>query len=357
MKAAVYVKPLHIEIREVPLKACGPGDIIVKIHACGICGSDVRNYKNGLRADVGEQIMGHEFTGTVTETGSKVKGYAEGDRIAAAPDVSCGECYYCKQGLVNLCDNHRMLGTHWPGGFAEFIHIPEFVLNRGMIHPLPDGVSLDEAVLSEPASSVIACQENAGVSLGDTVVIFGTGPIGCLQTEIARARGAAKIILVGRRRLSLAEPFGADHLISVLDSDPIEEILKITRGMGADIAICANPAPETQHMAVETVKKRGKVILFGGLPKSDPMTSLNSNTIHYKEIMVMGAFSYKAETHKKALLAIKNKQIHPEKYIEMILPLEEISQGFQAAMDGKHLKVVIKPELASAGPSQPYSKP
>ena len=346
MKAAVYKKPLTIEIEDREIPKCGGNDIIVKVHACGICGSDVRNYKNGLRADVGEQVMGHEFTGTVTEVGSKVTKYRPGDRIAAAPDVSCGECYYCKQGLVNLCNNHRMIGTHWPGGFAEYVHLPEVVLERGMIHHIPEGVSLNDAALSEPASSVIACQEDVNVSLGDTVVIFGTGPIGCLHTEIARARGAAKIILVGRRRLAMAEPFGADHLISVLDSDPVVEILKITAGFGADVAICANPAAETQNMAVESVRKRGKVVLFGGLPKTDPMTTLNSNTIHYKEISVTGSFSYKAEIHKKALLAIKRGQIHPEKYFTHTLPLERITEGFQIAQDGKSLKVLIKMEGA-----------
>lgn len=342
MRAAVYKKPLTIEIEERELPGCGDEDIIVKIHACGICGSDVRNYKYGLRAEVGEQIMGHEFTGIVTETGCKVTKYKVGDRIAGAPDVSCGECYYCKQGLVNLCNNHKMLGTHWPGGFAEYIHLPAVVLKRGMIHHIPEGVSLDEAALSEPASSVIACQEEAVVSLGDTVVIFGTGPIGCLHAEIARARGASIIILVGRRRLAMAEPFGADHLISVLDSNPVNEILRITNGFGADIAICANPAAETQYMAVESVRKRGKVVLFGGLPKNDPNTRLNSNTIHYKEIRIMGSFSYKAETHKKALIAIKNGQIHPEKYFTTILPLDRITEGFQDAIDGKALKVLIK---------------
>jgi len=342
VKAAVYKRPMMIKIEERELEKCGDNDIIVKIHACGICGSDIRNYKSGLRADVGEQIMGHEFTGVVIETGRNVAKYKIGDRIAGAPDVSCGECYYCKQGLVNLCDNHRMLGTHWPGGFAEYIHIPEDVLKNGMIHHIPEGVSLDEAALSEPASSVIACQEDAGVSLGDTVVIFGTGPIGCLHTEIARARGAGRIILVGRRRLKMAEPFGADHLISVLDSDPVEEIRKITGGFGADIAICANPAAETQNMAVESVRKRGKVILFGGLPNGNSMTSLNSNTIHYREISVTGSFSYNAEIHKKALLAIKNGQINPEKYFNLILPLERITEGFEAALDGRSLKVLIK---------------
>ena len=129
-------------VRDVELNPCGPDDIIVKVHPpCGICGSDVRNYRSGLRADVGEQILGHEFTGTVHEVGLNVTEYAVGDRIAAAPDVSCGHCWYCKKGLVNLCDNHRMLGLHWPGGFAEYVHLPAEVIKNGMIHHIPEGVS------------------------------------------------------------------------------------------------------------------------------------------------------------------------------------------------------------------------
>ena len=190
MKAAVFEAPEHMTVREVDVASCGPDDIVVKVHACGICGSDVRNFKAGLKGDVGPQIMGHEFTGVVSEAGAHVSRLAVGDRVAIAPDVSCGACFYCKRGLVNLCMQHRMVGTHWPGGFAEYAHLPQVVLDRGMVHRIPPGLGLDEAALSEPASSVIAAQENAGVGLGDTVVI-GDGPIGCLHIEIARSRGAA----------------------------------------------------------------------------------------------------------------------------------------------------------------------
>ena len=341
MRAALYTAPETLVVRDEKLKVCGPDDIIIKTHACGICGSDVRNYRSGLRADVGEQIPGHEFTGVVCETGSNVKNYRVGDRIAAAPDVSCGECWYCRQGYVNLCSSHRMLGTHWPGGFAEYVHLPEVVLRRGMIHHIPEGVSLTDAAISEPASSVIASHEDAGVSEGCSIVIFGTGPIGCLHAGFARAKGAAKVIMVGRRRLEMAKPFNPDHLLSIEEPGLADKIRTLTGGLGADVAVCANPAASTQNIAVESVRKRGTVVLFGGLPKTDPMTSLNSNTIHYGEIRVIGSFSYRAGIHRKALDYIKDGIIEPGKYFNKVVSLEDIKEGFNSIIRGEALKVLV----------------
>src|SRR5665648_1197090 len=133
MKAAYLIEPERIELRDVPVPECEADGILIKVKACGICGGDVRNFKQGLRADVGPQIMGHEIVGIVEKTGGKVSGFSAGDRVALAPDVSCGKCYYCKRGMVNLCLNHRMIGTHWPGGFAQYVYLPAEVINNGFI--------------------------------------------------------------------------------------------------------------------------------------------------------------------------------------------------------------------------------
>lgn len=343
MKAAVFEGPETISIREVELAPCGPDDMIVKVHACGICGSDVRNFKSGLRHGVEKQIMGHEFTGKVTEIGENVRSFSVGDLLAFTPDVSCGECTYCKRGWVNLCNNHRMLGTNWPGGFAEYVHIPEVVIRRGIFNTIPDGVSLDDAALSEPASSVLACQERAGLGLGDSMAVFGDGPIGCLQTEVARARGASTVIMVGLARLDDARRFQPDLLIDAASQDPVREIKSFTGGAGVDVAVCANPVASTQEQAVESVRKRGRVILFGGLPKTDPMTSLNSNIIHYSEVEVVGAFSYESRIHWKSLLAIRDGAINPKKYFNRTVSLDDIVEGFRAAASGEALKVLVKP--------------
>lgn len=344
MKAAVFEGPEKMVIRDVELNTCGPEEIIIKVYACGICGGDIRNFYGGLRHGVQRQIMGHEFTGTVSMIGEKVTRFKVGDKVAAGPDVSCGECTYCKRGWVNLCSNHRMLGTHWPGGFAEYVHIPEIVLRRGFIHYIPEGLSLEDACLSEPASSVIASQELANLGLGDSILILGDGPIGCLHMETARANGASKIIISGRmRRKELVESFEPDLYIDAKTEDVASVTREFTDGLGVDLAVCANPVTATQEQAVESVRKRGRVVLFGGVPKTEPMTSLNSNIIHYDEIEVVGAFSYETRHHIKALEAIRTKALHAEKYFNKTVSLENIVEGIMAAKSGKVLKVLVKP--------------
>lgn len=343
MKASVFVGIEKFVVRDVEVPECEEDGILVKVEACGICGSDIRNYHSGLRGGIKQQIMGHEIAGIVEEVGSAVEKFKIGDKIAIAPDVSCGECYYCKRGLVNLCVNHKMVGTHFPGGFAQYVYLPNEILTRGMVHHIPEGLSFDEATISEPASSVLACQEYNNIIAGDTVVIIGDGPIGCLHIEVARARGATKIIMVGHMRRDSAHKFNPDYIINSTVQDPVEEVLKITGGLGADAVIIANPVAKTQEQGVEMVRKRGKVIIFGGVNKNNPMTSLNSNLIHYNELSIIGSFSYPTTAHQEALKLINEGKISARKYISKYVSLEEISEGIDYAEHGKGIKVVIKP--------------
>ena len=343
MKASVYEGIEKFVVRDVEVPECMEDGILIKVEACGICGSDIRNYHSGLRGGITKQIMGHEIAGSVEEVGSTVERFKIGDKVAIAPDVSCGECYYCKRGLVNLCVNHKMVGTHFPGGFAQYVYLSKEILTRGMVHHMPEGLSFDEATISEPASSVLACQEYNNISLGDTVVIIGDGPIGCLHIEVARARGASTIIMVGLTRLDSVPQFKPDYIINAANQNPVEKVLKITNGRGADVAIIANPVAKTQEQGIEMVRKRGKVIIFGGVNKNNPMTALNSNLIHYNELSVVGAFSYTAITHEKALHLISEGKISAKKFINKYVSLEEIPEGIAYAEQGKALKVVIKP--------------
>lgn len=344
MQAAVLTGPGTLVMRELEKPSCGETDILIKVKACGICGSDVRNYHAGLRGNVEEQIMGHEIAGIVEEVGRAWSdSFYVGQRLAIAPDVSCGTCYYCLRGLVNLCAAHRMIGTHWPGGFAEYIQLNETILARGMVHPIPEGVGFDEATLAEPAASVLASQHDANIGLGDTVVVIGDGPIGCLHLEVARARGASKVIMVGLDRLAFAERFEPDHLIDAASQDPVSEVMRITNGFGADAAIAANPVAETQAQGVEMVRKRGQVILFGGLPKQKPMTTINSNLIHYNELIIRGSFSYPAAMHKLGLELIATGKIRAAKYITKTVSLAELPQAIADLKEGRALKIVVHP--------------
>lgn len=343
MQAMMFVGPESLVLQEMGKPQCENTGILVKVEACGICGSDIRNYHTGLRGDVKEQIMGHEIAGIVEEVGDSVSSFSVGDYVAIAPDVSCGRCVYCQEGLVNLCTDHRMIGTHWPGGFAQYIHLNDTILTRGMVHHMPEGLGFQEATIAEPAASVLAAQANAEVSLGDTVVIIGDGPIGCLHVEIARARGASRVIMAGLDRLALAAQFEPDYIIDAAHQDPVKEVLRITNGFGADVVITANSVAETQAQAVEMARKRGKVVLFGGLPKNKPMTILNSNLIHYRELKVIGSFSYPASMHRMALELIADGKIQAGKYITKTVPLKDVALGIAHAKAGKVLKAIVTP--------------
>lgn len=343
MKAAVFKGIEQMEITEMPIPECPKGGILVKVVACGICGGDIRNFHNGLRNGATDQIMGHEIGGEVVEVSGEDTGWKVGDRVAIGPDVGCGECYYCRRGLVNLCENHRMLGTHFPGGFAQYIAIPNFVLKRGFVEPIPEGMSYDHAAFAEPVSGVLACQERAGISYGDTVVVIGDGPVGCLHMEAAKARGASLTIMLARGRIEQARKFGFEHLIYNRDPEEVTAKVKELTGPGADVVICAVPNAAAQQQALKLVKKRGWVIIYGGVPKNNPMTSLDSNKIHYDEIVVTGSFSYPSVGIENALKAMHRGDIHADRYLSAKVPLEQIVEGMDMVTRGEALKVLVDP--------------
>lgn len=344
MKAAVFKDIENIVIEEKPIPDCPDGGLLVKVHACGICGGDVRNYHNGLKDGIKNQIMGHEIAGEVVEVSRLISHFKIGDKVALAPDVSCGTCWYCKHGHVNLCTSHKMLGTHFPGGYAQYIALPAEVIQRGFVERIPDGMPYKQAAFAETASAVIACQKLNNVSLGDTVVIIGDGPVGCLHIEVARARGAKKIILIGMDKLDLAAQFKPDLLLSNRNPEEVTaRVLEATEGIGADIVISAVPSVRPQQQAIEMVRKRGRVVIYGGVPKNAEITTLNSNLIHYNEIMVIGAFSYPATGLADALSAIHSGKINAELYLSATVSLEDTVKGMDMVAKGEALKVIIDP--------------
>lgn len=346
MKAAVFEDIERIVVREEPKPVCPDDGILVRVEACGICGGDIRNYHQGLKSGAKNQIMGHEIAGAVVEAAAGLR-FSVGDRVATAPDISCGSCYYCKRGLVNLCLDHKMLGTHVPGGFAQYIALPGFVLEHGFVEKIPDGMGFVKAAFAEKVSGVAACQTRNNIALGDTVVILGDGPVGCLHTEIAKARGAAQVIVAGMDRLDFVSRFPADAVLDNHDPEAVViEVLKRTDGIGADFVICAVPTTAVQGPAVRMVRKRGTVIIYGGAPKDDRrMTSLDSNLIHYNEINLNGSFSYPACGVQDALSQIALGNVHVDRYITAELPLEKLVWGMEEMQAGRALNIMIRPWL------------
>lgn len=346
MKAAFLVGAKTFELREIPDPVAPDDGLVLKTEACGVCGSDLRRWREGPPAGVEGIVQGHELAGTVVEVGKDVTHYSVGDRLAIAPDIHCGRCYYCQRGMYNLCDNLRLVGITpgYPGGFAEKVVLTHEILVNGIVHHMPDGLSFAEGGLAETLSSVLASHQKAGTSLDDTVVIMGTGPIGCLHIAVAKARGAFTIVSEpSENRRQIAQRFEPDATVDPFNEDLGEYVRQLTHGLGADIVICANPIAATQTQAVEIVRKAGRVILFGGLPKSDPMTTLDGNLIHYGEIEVVGAFSYHPTAHESALELLNRKLIPAEQLITHTMPLERIGKAFETAASGDGLKVIVTP--------------
>jgi L-iditol 2-dehydrogenase len=335
---------MHIELRDIPTPQVPDDGLLLTVRACGVCGSDLRRWREGPDAGSAPLIAGHEISGVVEAVGPGVSGYAVGEQLAIAPDVHCGRCWYCARGLYNLCDDLRLVGITpgLDGGFADRIALPGAVLDRGVVHRVPRGLSAEQVALAEPLSSVLASHAAAGTTLGDTVVVMGAGPIGCLHIAVARARGARVILSEpSAMRRGMAERFQPDVVVDPALEDAVEAVRRATDGRGADVAICANPVAATHAQAVELVRKRGTVVLFGGAPKADPTTVLDGNSIHYGEIRVVGSFSYHPSFHSLALDAIARGTINSDQVITHTFPLDEVERAFQVAASGDALKVMV----------------
>ncbi|PIU51355.1 alcohol dehydrogenase [Candidatus Desantisbacteria bacterium CG07_land_8_20_14_0_80_39_15] len=350
MKAAVYLGKESIEVREVEKPEAKNGEVLVKVKSCAICGTDIRTYFHGHHAIKPPHILGHEVAGEIVEIGEDVEGYNIGEMVHMVTEVGCGKCRFCMSGRHNLCPDLRAMAYYYPGGFAEYILIPrQAVIQRNLI-PIPDNLSFDEATLAEPLSCCINAQEYLNITFGNTVLIVGAGPIGCMHVELARLSGATKIILadISDERLEIGKRFGrvgldnATLFINSGKEDLIKKVKEETNGDGADVIITACPSPEMQEQALQMVATRGRISFFGGLPGGKTIT-IDSNIIHYKEISVFGAFASSAPQYKQALALLASGNIKGEDLITHRFPLGKIKEALEVAKSGKGLKVIVKP--------------
>ncbi len=345
MKSAFLTASQTIEIREIPDPVAPDEGLVLKVETCGVCGSDLRRWREGPPAGVESIVQGHEVAGTVLAVGKDVTAYALGDRLAVAPDIRCGQCYYCRRGMVNLCDELHFLGVTpgYPGGFAEKVLLSGEILTHGIVHHMPKGMPFAVGSLAEALTSVLASHEKANTALADLVLVMGAGPIGCLHIAVAKARGARVMVSEPlETRREIASQFKPEAIVDPFNEDLAAKVRQMTGGRGADIVICANPIGATQTQAVEIARKAGRVVLFGGLPKANPMVSLDSNKIHYGEIEVVGAFSYQPTIHALALDVLNRGLIPTDLILTHTFPLAEVNKAFETAASGTGLKVIVK---------------
>ena len=345
MKAIVYHGPKDVRVQELPRPTCGQDELLVKVDACAVCGTDLKTFRHGNPRIEPPLTMGHEFTGLVEEVGPEAQGnLTVGDRIVMATSISCGSCFYCKRGWPNLCINLAPMGFTYPGGMAEAVAIPGRAMENGHVIKTPDMVA-EHAALAEPVSCAVNSIGQCDLQPGDTVLVLGAGPLGLMNACVARSLGAEKIILseVSEARLAQAEQFDFDVLVNPTTQDLDEVIKSHTNGLGADVAIVAAPAAAPQEQAVNLVRKRGCVILFASLPAGNSLLNIDSRPIHYGELRVVGT-SDSAPWHvEKAIELLASGQVPAHKLASHRLPLDQIHDAFALMESGEALRVVVQP--------------
>jgi len=345
MSAVVYRAPNDVRVETLPVPSCGDEEIRVEVDACAVCGTDLKSWLHGNPRLMAPIVMGHEFTGLVDTVGSKVGGFAIGDRVVMATSISCGRCYYCRQGWTNLCVDLAPMGFSYPGGMAQYTVIPARALKNGHVVKVPGKVKAEHAALAEPVSCAVNSVENCNLRQGDTVVVVGAGPMGIINACVAREVGAGKIILaeINRVRLKQAESFGFDRLVNPAEADLAEIVREETEGVGADVAIVAAPAAAPQEQAVELVRKRGTVCLFASLPASGKLLSLDSRAIHYGELRVVGTSDSTPSHVRMAVELIGGGSLAADKLASHVLDLVDIFKAYELMQSGEALRVVLKP--------------
>lgn len=344
MRAMVITAPMEFGVKDVPTPKCPEGGVLLRVHACGLCGSDLRTLRSGHRKVTMPFTLGHEISGEVVETSGNL-GWRVGEKLAVGPLVYCGRCPACLSTRFELCDGYREIAQAWAGGFAEYIALPAEAIRNGTIQRIPDGMDPAVAAVAEPASSVVNAQEKGNVGLGDVVVILGAGPIGFLHASLARARGAEMVIMadISDARLKLAECYPVDHLVNSAKSNVVAEVRRLTGGLGADVIVTANPAPEAQVAAVEMARKGGRVLLFGGLPKEQSCPPVNTNTVHYNALSLIGTTIFAPRHFQTAMRLLASGRIDAKVLISHRFPLEQFNEGAALALAGEARKVVFLP--------------
>jgi L-iditol 2-dehydrogenase len=347
MKVARFHAPGDVRIEDAEEPAAGPGGLTLRVRACSTCGTDVKIFRFGHHHIVPPRVIGHEIAGEVVQVGDGATGgWRVGDRVQVIAAIPCGHCDDCRRGRPTICPDQQSMGYHYDGGFAEYMAVPAKVLAVDGVHRIPDQLDYVSASVTEPLACVLNGQEIARVGDGDTVVVVGAGPIGCLHVRLARARGAARVFLVELNpgRLDMAAGLVApDAAICAGRTDAVDEIRKLTDGRGADVVITAAASGRAQQDAVQMAARQGRISFFGGLPKDDPVIRLDSNLVHYRELTIVGANGSSPEHNRRALDLVATGAVRVDDLVTHRMPLTDVLSAIDTVAKGEAIKVTILP--------------
>jgi L-iditol 2-dehydrogenase len=342
MRVLMYYSNRDVRLEKMPVPEIGPGELLMKVIASGICGSDVLEW---YRRDKVPLVLGHEVAGEVAEVGEGVQGFRPGDRVAATHHVPCNTCRYCLNGNETVCET-LLRGTHfYPGGFAEYIRIPAINTDRG-VFPIPEGVSYEEASFMEPLACVLRGQKKAGFNPGRSVLVLGNGIAGLLHIGLARIMGAGLVIGADTIpfRMGIAREMGA-HLVFEANEDLIGSIRNANDGFLADLVILCYEG--FLPLALKAVEKGGTVLFFTGASEETAVTGKYNDLFWRTEITLTSSYAGSPADCASALKLIQSGSLSLNTLITRRYPIEEGSKGFESLADPlEHecIKVIIEPQ-------------
>ena len=347
MKALLLSKYRHLEVTEIPVPTPAPGEVLVRVAACGICGSDVHGYDGSSGRRIPPIVMGHEASGRVAAVGHGVTAFSEGDRVTVDSTIYCGACSFCLRGEVNLCDNRQVLGVSCSdyrraGAFAEYIVVPSRILYR-----VPENLPFAEAAMIEAAAVAVHAVSLTRVAPNSTALVIGAGTIGLLILQALRAAGCSRVLVadIDRSHLKLAEKAGATAVLCATGPDLVAEVLRFAGSAGVDVAVEAVGKNETVNTAIECVRKGGSVTLVGNI---SPEVTIPLQKVVSRQIRLQGSCASAGE-YPRAIELLVSGAIDVKSLISAIAPLDEGPQWFERlhAREPNLMKVVLTPGAVS----------
>jgi L-iditol 2-dehydrogenase len=336
---------MHLD--DVPDSVCPPDGALLRVTACGICGTDVRAFYNGDRRIEPGAVLGHEICGEVLEVGTEVEPveWGVGDLVHVISTLYCGHCKLCRNGNEHLCQDGALMGFDFQGAYAELVAVPQIAIKN--VFKIPEGLDDVHATFADPLSDAICGQKDLDIELDDRVVVIGAGPVGTAHCALALAQGAGTVYLLETeaRRLELAEQvLGGNGVVfaDVSGRDSVEYIRGET-GDGGERVIVACSNARAQEQAMEMAAPRGRVLFFGGLPKGTTTIEFPSNVLHYREVAVLGSYASRYRDQVLALDMLLRNTHNVRGVISDVIPLEETPNAFPRLRSGDALKLVVTP--------------
>ncbi len=334
MKALVFENIRKPLVKDVPIPSIGPQDVLIRVKAAGICGTDVHIYEGEYFSEF-PLIPGHEFSGVVEDIGEEVTTFAAGDRVTADPNIGCGKCYFCKINQQNQCEHLGAVGVTRDGAFAEYVVIPE-----EKVFSIGD-MSFQDAAMIEPTSCVVWGLQQVPIPIGSEVLIFGAGPIGLLLTQLIKHGGASRVVMVENRanRIELARSLGADV---VVNADGTEmEALKDLSANGFDVVVDATGIPKVVERMIDFVRNGGILFFFGVCPK-DATIQISPYEIFRRDLKIYGSFALR-NTFTPAIRLLQNNVVRVRPLLSHSFPFEQFEEALRTMRSGNSMKVQLHP--------------